>query len=70
MAFFGLQEAHLAGENRFIDGRKSKLRIKSAGVFSNELRREILLNSKKNYFFVKKAVKQFIIYFPNDEGCE
>jgi hypothetical protein len=37
MAFFGLQEAPLAGDNGFFGIRKGELRIKPAGVICNEL---------------------------------
>jgi hypothetical protein len=70
MAFFGLQEAHLARENRFFGGRKSKLRIKTAGVFSNELCREILLSSKKNYFFCEKSCQAiYYLFFKMTRGA-
>jgi hypothetical protein len=69
MAFFDPQEVLLAGGNRFFCIRKGELRIKPAGVICNELCRWILCNRKKDIFLTEKAVKQFFIYFFNDEGA-
>jgi len=69
MAFFDPQEALMTGNNGFFGVRKGELRSKPAGVICNELCRRILRGGKKRYFLVKKAVKQFFIYFFNDEGA-
>ena len=63
MAFFGLQEAHLASGNGFFGIRKGELRIKPAGVFVMSCVDEFYAATRKNIFLVKKVVKQFLTYF-------
>ena len=70
MAFFGLQEAHLAGDNDFFGIRMMELRLKSAGVFVMSCVDGFYAAAIKNIYFVKNVVKKFFTYFFNDEGGE
>ena len=70
MAFFGLQKAHLAVDNGFFGLRNIELRIKLAGVFVMSCVDGFYAVTRKNILLMKKAVKQFIIYFSTAAGCE
>jgi len=63
MAFFGLQEAHLAGDNDFFGIRMMELRLKSAGVFVMSRADGFYAAERKNIFLSKNPVKQFLISF-------
>jgi hypothetical protein len=68
MAFFDPQEAPLAGGNGFFGIRKGELRIKPAGGFVISCADGFYADARKDTFLVKKAVKQFFIYFSMMRG--
>jgi len=68
MAFFDPQEAPLAGGNGFFGIRKGELRIKPAGSFVISCADGFYADARKDTFLVKKAVKQFFIYFSMMRG--
>ena len=70
MAFFDLQEAPMADDNGFFDIRKGELRIKPAGIFVISCADGFYADARKDAFLVKKAVKQFFIYFSMMRGRE
>ncbi|MFI3136845.1 MAG: hypothetical protein QX197_08705 [Methylococcaceae bacterium] len=70
MAFFGLQEAPLAGDNGFFGVRKIELRIKPAGGFVMNCVDEFYAATRKNIFLAKKAIKKYFNYFSMTKGGE
>ena len=69
MAFFGLQEALLAGDNGFFGIRKGELRIKPSGSFVMSCVEGFYTTARKNIFLAKKVVKQFFTYFSMTRGA-
>ena len=69
MAFFGLQEALLAGDNGFFGIRKGELRIKPSGSFVMSCVEGFYTAARKNIFLAKKVVKQFFTYFSMTRGA-
>ena len=68
MAFFGLQEAPLAGDNGFFGVRKIELRIKPVGCFVMNCVDEFYAATRKNIFLAKKSVKKYFNYFSMTKG--
>ena len=69
MAFFNPQEVTLAGGNGFFGIRKGDLRIKPADSFVISCADRFYADARKDTFLVKKAVKQFFIYFSMMRGA-
>ena len=63
MAFFGLQEPHLAGDNDFFGIRMMELRFKSAGVFVMNCVDGILRGGNKKYLFDEKCCQDSMFKF-------